>query len=88
MMISEIKKWAKAHGYTIIKDKGDEEKGDPVQYYWSKDNDVNVTGVAPSISKVAKAVFNHMTDNKWIDYQTQYQENIEYKKFQVTDYGS
>lgn len=86
MTISEIKKWAKAHGYTIIKDKGDEEKGESTKYYWSKENDVNVTGVAPSVSKVATAIYNHMTDNKWVEYQKEYKENQEYKKFEISDY--
>lgn len=88
MKITEIKRWAKDWGYTIIKDKGDEENGDPVQYYWSKDDDPSVTGVAPSVSKVATAVYNHMTDNKWLEYQQQYKENMEIAKFSTTDYGS
>ena len=87
MKITEIKRWAKDWGYTIIKDKGDEENGDPVQYYWSKNDDPNVTGVAPSVSKVATAVFNHMTDNKWVAYQKQYQENKSIDPFTTTDYG-
>ena len=86
--ITEVKRWAKDQGYTIIKDKGDEENGDPVQYYWSKDDDPNVTGVAPSVSKVATAIYNHMTDNKWIDYQKEYQEKMAEVKFSVSDYGS
>lgn len=87
MKITEIKKWAKDWGYTVIKDKGDEDNGDPVQYYWSKDSDPTVTGVAPSVSKVATAIFNHMTDNKWVEYQQQYKENKEIAKFSITDYG-
>jgi len=85
-MISEVKRWAKSNGYTIIKDKGNEEKNEPVQYYWSKDDDVNVTGVAPSVSKLATAIFNHMTDNKWVEYQKEYAENKQIKKFQINDY--
>jgi hypothetical protein len=83
MTISEIKKWAKAQGYTIIKDKGDEEKDEPVQYYWSKDNDINATGVAPSVSKVAKAIFNHITEYRWIDHQNAYEENKTYNYFNI-----
>ena len=75
MTISEIKKWAKSQGYTIIKDKGDEENGTTTQYYWSKEDDVNATGVAASVSKVATAIFNHMTDNKWVEYQKEYKDN-------------
>lgn len=88
MMISEIKKWAKSWGYSIIKDKGDEEKNEPVQYYWSKDDDINATGVAPSVSKVAREIYNHFTENKWVEYQIEYKEKLEYKKFEVNEYGS
>ena len=86
MTISEIKKWAKSQGYTIIKDKGDEENGTTTQYYWSKEDDVNATGVAASVSKVATAIFNHMTDNKWVEYQKEYKDNQQYKKFEIRDY--
>ena len=86
MQISEIKKWAKEKGYTVIKDKEDG------LYYWAKlDAGPDASGVAKSVSKVAKAIFNHMTDNKWVEYQEQYQKEKEQKeleKFTVSDYGS
>jgi len=84
--ISEIKKWAKTHGYSIIKDKGDEETGQPTQYYWSKESDVNATGVAPSVSKVATAIFNHMTEDKWVEHQTKFKEEKADVKFTVSNY--
>jgi hypothetical protein len=76
MKISEIKRWAKEKGYTVIKDKGDEESGDPVTYYWYKTDDHDIGGIAPSVSKVALAVFNHMTENKWVEYQQKYQSEL------------
>jgi hypothetical protein len=86
MQISEIKKWAKEKGYTVIKDKEDG------LYYWAKlDAGPDASGVAKSVSKVARAIFNHMTDNKWVEYQEQYQKEKEQKeldKFNVSDYGS
>lgn len=82
--ITEIKSWAKTWGYSIIKEKDDSENG--ASYYWSKDDDPNVTGVALSVSKVATAIFNHMTNNKYIDHQKTYQENQETKKFIISDY--
>ena len=78
MTITEIKRWAKEKGYTIIKDKGSEED-DKTTYYWVKDSDPDVCGMAPSVSKVAVAVFNHLTDNKWVQYQEDYKQNKEYK---------
>ena len=82
MLWKEIKSWAKSRGYETIKDKDDN------QYYWAKLDscDANDSGVAKSVSKLATAIYNHMTDNKWIDHQTKYQENLELKKVDISDY--
>ena len=77
MTITEIKRWAKEKGYTIVKQKSYQE--DKSIYYWSSDSNPNVSGIAPSVSKVAVAVFNHLTDNKWVQYQEDYKQNKEYK---------
>lgn len=84
MTISEIKKWAKDKGYTVVKDKDDG------KYYWAKldSNDPNSSGVAKSVSKLARAIFNHITDNKWVDHQQQYDKNKELKRISLTDYGT
>ena len=84
MLWSEVKKWAKGLGYDTIKDKTDN------QYYWALlDGDNTVaSGVASSVSKLAKAIFNHHTNDKWIDHQTEYQNNKEEKRFSISDYGS
>jgi hypothetical protein len=82
-MISEIKKWAKTQGYEVIKDKEDG------LYYWAKlDAGPDASGVAKSVSKVATAIFNHMTDDKWVDHQVKFKEmesSIESNK--VSYYG-
>lgn len=65
--ITEIKSWAKTWGYSILKEKDDTVNG--ASYYWSKNNDPNVTGVELSVSKVARAIFNHLTENKWVEHQ-------------------
>jgi hypothetical protein len=85
--ITEIKSWAKAWGYTIIKEKDDSING--ASYYWSKNDDTSVSGVSLSVSKVATAIFNHMSNNKWLDHQKEYQENNNKKEtlFSITDYG-
>jgi len=70
MKITEIKTWAKRWGYSIIKEKTDSENG--AVYYWAKNDDPSVTGVSPSVSKVARDIFNHMTDNKWVEHQQNY----------------
>lgn len=84
MLWKEVKSWAKDHGYTIIKDKDDG------QYYWAKLDSSNPddSGVVPSVSKLAKTIFNHLTDNKWVDHQIEYENNKEEKKISLTDYGA
>lgn len=71
--ITEIKTWAKRWGYSIIKEKDDSING--ASYYWCKNDDPNITGVALSVSKVAKSIYNNMTDNKWVEHQQQFLEN-------------
>lgn len=70
--ITEIKTWAKRWGYSIIKEKDGSENG--ASYYWCKNDDPSVTGVALSVSKVALAIYNHLTDNKWLEHQKEYNE--------------
>lgn len=84
MLWKEIKTWAKDRGYSVIKDKDDG------KYYWAKldSGNPNDCGVASSVSKVATAIFNHLTNGKWIDHQVQYQENKEAKRISLTDYGT
>lgn len=79
MLWKEIKTWAKSHGYETLKDKEDN------QYYWAK-LDTNASGVASSISKLATAIFNDITNNEFVDHQTQYKENLEVKKANISDY--
>jgi hypothetical protein len=84
MLWKEIRSWAKNKGYETIKDKEDG------LYYWAKldSNNPDASGVAKSVSRLATAIYNHMTDNKWIEYQKQYQEKFNPKPAQSTDYGS
>lgn len=85
MLWSEVRKWAKGLGYDCIKNKEDG------KYYWALINETNcasVSGVAPSVSKLAKAIYNHYTNDKWLDHQKEYEENKENKKFSVSDYGT
>lgn len=82
--ITEIKSWAKTWGYSIIKEKDDSING--ASYYWCKNDDPSVTGVALSVSKVATAIYNHMTENKWLEHQNQYENNREDAKISTSDY--
>lgn len=82
MLWKEIKTWAKSKGYETIKDKDDN------KYYWAKldANDSNASGVVGSVSKLATAIFNHLTNNEWVDHQQKYKENLEIKKAEISDY--
>jgi len=84
MLWSMVKKWAKEQGYETIKEKDDSVNGH--SYYWSKIDDPQVSGVSLSVSKLAKDVYNSITDNKWVDHQVEYQKNKEIAKFDVSDY--
>lgn len=67
MLWKEVKNWAKRHGYESSKNGG--------SYSWSKISDNNIYGEAQSVSKLAKAIYNHMTENKWIEHQNNYDAN-------------
>jgi len=84
MQWSMVKKWAKEQGYETIKEKDDSVNGH--SYYWSKIDDPQVSGVSLSVSKLARDLYNSITDNKWVDHQTEYQKNKEIAKFNVSDY--
>lgn len=84
MLWTEVRSWAKKLGYETIKDKEDG------NYYWAKLDDINPnnSGVVPSVSKLAKAIYNHYTDNKWVDYQKEFQDNKDKQQiqFSTSDY--
>jgi hypothetical protein len=84
MLWSEVKRWAKEQGYDTLKEKGNEENGDTVQYYWSKQNNPDSSGIAKSVSKLARAIFNDITENKWVTHQEEYEAN---KKVEIKDNG-
>jgi hypothetical protein len=73
MKYNEIRRWAKDKGYTVVKDKEDN------QYYWAKldNDDSNASGVARSVSKLATQIYNHLTDNKWAEYQKEYNNQLD-----------
>ncbi len=72
MMWKEIKTWAKNHGYDSFREKSKDEDHE-YDYYWAKVDDINATGLAVSVSKLATQIYNHITDNKHKDYQDKYQ---------------
>lgn len=70
MLWSEIKKWAKEQGFQTVKEKDNSING--ASYYWSKIDNPSASGVSISVSKLARDIFNCITDNKWVEHQQQY----------------
>lgn len=64
MLWKEVKSWAKKHGY-------ESSKGED-SYSWSKISEPTVNGQAKSVSKLAIAIYNDITDNKWIEHQSKH----------------
>ena len=74
---SLIKSWAKENGYTSFREKTDRvDNPNEYDYDWGKADDPAVTGVAVSVSKLAKDIYNHMTDNKFVEHQLRYEEQL------------
>lgn len=73
MQWSLIKSWAKDKGYTTFREKINDQDN-RYDYYWGKTDDPAITGMEPSVSKLAFAIFNHMTDYAHVDYQNKYKE--------------
>ena len=79
----EIKRWAKDHGYVSFREKTTHENNtNDYDYYWGKEDDPSVSGVSYSVSKLATDIYNHMTGNKWVDYQQAY---IKEKAIYISD---
>jgi hypothetical protein len=76
MLWKEIKSWSKEKGYKTDRTKVTGSTNS-YHYTWSKMDDPVVSGEASSVSKLAFAVYNHMTDNTHVEYQQSYQQNIE-----------
>lgn len=85
MKITEIKKWAKDMGYIISKSKINDQRN---EYIWSKLDDPSICGQTYSLSKAATAIYNHISNYQWIQYQKEYQENKVIEQFNISDYGS
>lgn len=76
MLWSEIKKWAKEQGYETIKEKD----GEITTYYWAKLDVTDASGVSKSVSKLAWDIYNHITENKWIEFQKEFKQKQEQSK--------
>ncbi len=71
MTWKEIKSWAKDKGYKTDRSKiaGTDNS---YSYSWHKIDDENINGTSTSVSKLAFAIYNNMTDNQYVEYQEEY----------------
>lgn len=79
-----IKSWAKNQGYDVFREKSSSSDENRYDYYWGKIEDPYATGLATSVSKLSTQIYNHMTNNIWVEYQQQVQEE---KKNKEIDHG-
>lgn len=71
MLWKELKSWAKEKGYKANRTKVADQNNE-YNYVWSKIDDSAISGTATSVSKLAFALYNHMTNNKYLEYQEEY----------------
>ncbi len=71
MTWKEIRSWAKSKGYNTKKI----EEG----YSWELIDNNMINGISKSVSKLARDIFNHITENKFVDHQQNYIKNILYE---------
>lgn len=76
MLWSNIRSWTKEKGYKterkkIISGEEDEEETSYL-YKWSKITDETICGETTSVSKLAKIIYNDITNNIHIEHQESY----------------
>ena len=80
MKWSEIKKWAKDKGYNVSRDKAENTDEYTYEYTWTKD-DESAGGLSTSVKDLATDIYNHMTDNKHLNHQLQYEKEVKIDHF-------
>ena len=77
MLWYHIKSWAKDNGYSSFREKVDTQNNQ-YDYYWEKVDYPNVSGLATSVSKLATQIYNHMTNDQFIEHQNNYSREYKY----------
>lgn len=85
MLWKEIKRWAKDQGYKADRKKNDN-TDNSYHYTWSKIDNETINGEATSVSKLATAIYNHITNNIWVEYQKEYKAKQQPTTFDISDY--
>lgn len=67
MLWSEVRKYASKNGYQTLKM--------PDGYSWAKIDDPAISGVSKSISKLARDIYNNITNNDYVQHQAVFDQN-------------
>jgi len=73
-----LREWAKEKGYTVTRN------GSTIS--WFNDSDRSVCGQSDLNGEVATAIYNHMTDYVWVDYQNEYRASKVIDKYTFRTY--
>lgn len=84
MTWKEIKSWANSKGYKSDRTKIPDQENS-YHYTWYKIDDPSISGEAISVSKLATAIFNHITNYVHVEYQKEYaaKKELEDVKYDV-----
>ena len=83
---TNIKRWAKDKGYKVDREKSGDE-ANPYNYEWKVLDDPTRHGTINSLSKMAMAIYNDITDNKHVEHQKRYKQEQLQKEVDY-DFGS
>lgn len=83
---TNIKRWAKDKGYKVDREKSGDE-ANPYNYDWILVEDSSRGGATNSLSKMAIAIYNDITDNKHVEHQKRYAQEKLQKEIDY-DFGS
>ena len=76
MLWSNIRSWAKEKGYKAEREKTDTAENS-YNYTWVKLDNESICGSASSVSKLARSIYNHISNNRWVQHQEDYIANLE-----------
>lgn len=74
MLWKEVKTWATSLGYKVDRSKVKDQENS-YNYVWQYES---ISGVEKSTFDLAKSIYNHSTQNLYIDYQADYKTKQTY----------
>jgi hypothetical protein len=71
MLWKEVRTWATSHGYKVDRSKVKDQENS-YNYVWEAES---CSGVANSTFDLAKDIYNHITNDKFLNHQTDYNKD-------------